>query len=278
MALQNHFRGYFVSEKSKKYEAHLTRLVNEGDQLLNAIQYDCAPKEFLKKLSIELNNDQTLINEFFNLLPNFRSSYQSWYSEAQAVVKQLLPDRLENFNSYFEFAKPRKEITFQNYMIRDYLQGLRITRGGGYEIIADGSAAIPEFTQQLNIVKAAKDTLDSALIDLKGMLQADLFDTEIESAAGLAKAGFLRAAGAICGVVIEKHLNHVCVLHGFAISKKHPTINDLNQLLKDKNIISVPQWRHIQLLADIRNLCDHAKSKEPTIDEINDLVIGSKKY
>ena len=30
-------------------------------------------------------------------LPNFKIHYDSWYSEALAVVKQLLPDRLDDF-------------------------------------------------------------------------------------------------------------------------------------------------------------------------------------
>ena len=73
--------------------------------------------------------------------------------------------------------------------------------------ICDGSAAIPEFKQQLNIVKAARDVLDSTLIDLTSILQADLFDSELDSARALMKSGFFRLAGAICGVIIEKHLS-----------------------------------------------------------------------
>jgi hypothetical protein len=105
-------------------------------------------------------------------------------------------------------------------------------------------------------------------LDLKAVLQADLFDTEIESAAALAKAGYLRAAGAICGVVIEKDLLHVCDLHNVTVKKKHAGISDLNQLLRDADITTVPQWRFVQHLADIRNICDHAKGREPTKEEL----------
>jgi len=144
-------------------------------------------------------------------------------------------------------------------------------------VIADGYAAIPEFTQQLNMVKAAKVALGSKLMDLKAVLQADLFDTELETAAALAKAGYLRAAGAICGVVLEKHLRHVCEVHGITIRKKNPGISDLSQMLKDADVTTVPQWRFIQHLADIRNICDHAKGREPTKEEIEDLVAGTEK-
>ena len=221
--------------------------------------------------------DEAKLNEFIKELPSFGDSYQKWYSKSQAVIKQVLPDRLSDFASHYEFPRVRKDIDFQNYMIRDYLQGLRVTRGGGYQVVVDSSAAIPEFKQQCNMVKAAKDSLESALMDLTAVLQADLFDTEIETAGALAKAGYLRAAGAICGVVIEKHLNHVCENHNLKIAKKNPGIFDLTQRLRSSGVITVAQERFIQSLADTRNLCSHAKGREPTKDEITELVEGAGK-
>ncbi len=265
-----------MSERTKKFDAELDVLLEKGDMLWMAIQYDCHPKEFKARVSESFKGDKDKIDGYLKGLPNFRNDYQAWYSEAQALIKQVMPNRLADFTSYYEYPRVRKDISFQNYMIRDYLQGLRITRYGS-EVVADGSAAIPEFVQQLNMVKAAKASLESSLMDLKAVLQADLFDSEIETAGALAKAGYLRAAGAICGVVLEKHLHHVCDAHNIKVAKKNPTISDLIQLLKDGNVITVAQWRFIQSLADTRNLCDHAKGREPTRDEIADLVGGTER-
>lgn len=240
-----------------------------------AMQYDAAPEEFEEAYLPRFDDDEKELEAFLKKLPNFRSTYQGWYSRAQAVIKQVMPDRLSDFVSYFDVPKGRKDITFQNYMIRDYLQGLQVTRAG--RVAVSASAAIPEFTQQLNMLKAAKVALGSTLMDLKAVLQADLFDTEVETAGALAKAGYLRAAGAICGVVLEKHLHHVCGVHGITIRKKNPGISDLSQMLKDADVTTVPQWRFIQHLADIRNICDHAKGREPTKEEIEDLVAGTEK-
>lgn len=266
-----------MSERTKKFEVELNQLIDDGQMLMVAMQRDCQPVQFRKLYLQTLKGDKDKLKIFEKKLPNFKENYQEWYSKAQAVIRQIMPGRLSDFNSYFDIPKGRKDITFQNYMIRDYLQGLRVTRGWEKEVVADGSAAIPEFEQQLNMVRAAKSNLQSTLMDLKAVLQADLFDTEVENAGALAKAGYLRAAGAICGVVIEKHLLHLCDLHGVAVSKKNPGISDLIQLLKDANVITVPQWRFIQHLADIRNLCDHANGREPTKDEIADLVAGTEK-
>jgi uncharacterized protein (UPF0332 family) len=93
----------------------------------------------------------------------------------------------------------------------------------------------------------------------------------------LNKKGFTRGAGAIAGVVLERHLKQVCKNHNITITKRNPTINDLNQLLKDNNIIEVPDWRFIQRLSDLRNLCDHDKEKEPTRGEVEELINGVEK-
>ena len=200
-----------MSERDKKFENELDVLINRGELLYLAIQYDCLPKNRKGKNEKVVGKEKSMSR--LDKLPDFKSDYQSWYSEALALIKQVLPDRLNDFVSHYEYPGNRKEITFGNYMIRDYLQGLRIVRGVTNEVIVDETAAIPEFRQQLNIVKAARALLRSTLIDLTSMLQADLFDSEIDSAGALAKSGFLRAAGAICGVVIEKHLKQICDTH-----------------------------------------------------------------
>lgn len=236
-----------------KYKKDLDRLILDGDSLLDAIQ---------------------------KALPMFKDKYQTWYSESLAIIKLLLPDRLSDFVRLYEKPKARKEVKDENYVIEDYLQGL--TRGNifGDIIIAGGvgfRAAIPQFEQQLNIVKSVKRRLESSLFDIKQLLQADLFDSELEAARELNKNGFVRGAGAMAGVVLEGHLSQVCENHKISITKKKPTINDYNQSLKDSAVIEVHDWRFIQHLGDLRNLCDHDKKKEPTKEQVEELIAGVEK-
>lgn len=265
-----------MTERTKKFAEELDDLILTGDLLLMSMQNECAPAAFREAYQEKHPVEEDEWEEVLKNLPDFRRDYQAWYSKAHSVIGQLLPHRLADFVSYFEVPKGRKSVDFQNYVVRDDLQGLTITSWGG-ETVVDPSAAIPEFKQQLNLVKAAKEALDSTLLDIRGVLQADLFDSEIETAAALGKSGYLRAAGAICGVVIEKHLHHVCEIHKVTVRKKNPGISELNQLLKDASIISIPRWRFVQHLADIRNICDHAKGREPTREEIEDLITGTEK-
>lgn len=205
---------------------------------------------------------------------SFKVNYERWYSEALAVIKQILPDRVSDFVVLYKNDK-RKVTDYLSYTISDYLIGLKVTRG--YEIKVNSDAGYPKYQQQLAILEATRQRFDSLLFDIKQLLQADLFDTELEAAKELAKKGFLRAAGAIAGVLIEKHLKEVLTNRKINVVKKNAGIADLNELLKNNNIIDIPQWRQIQLLADYRNLCDHSKSREPKIEEIDDLLNGTNK-
>jgi hypothetical protein len=206
------------------------------------------------------------------------SAYQTWYSEAKALVRQLLPDRLSDFARLYEKSKARKNITAENYSIEDYLHGLNVTTGGWEKKKVVGpDAAIPLFRQQLAILESVRARFESSLFDIRQLVQADVFDSELDEARELARKGFARAAGALAGVVLEHHLARVCDNHAIKVTAKRPGIADLNDALKSGSVVEIPMWRFIQHLADVRNLCDHSKKSEPTEAEVDDLVTGVMK-
>lgn len=254
-----------MPSRLEQLKKEVAELVRRGDLLYYAFADD------LGKLPDNLKKELTKAKV---VLPRFDSEYESWYSEAHRVVKQILPDRLEDFVKHYKNEK-RKEIDFLTYSISDALIGLTARQYG--KLVADKGAALPKMEGQANILKSAQKRFDSALFDITEVLQADLFDSELDAAQNLAKNGFVRAAGAVAGVVLEKHLGHVCDQHRLKSKKSHPTISDFYQLLKEASIIDVPMWRFIQHLADIRNLCDHGKDREPTKEEVLEMIEGVKK-
>ena len=208
-----------------------------------------------------------------NLL-KFRAKYEIWYSEALYLVKIILPDRLNDFKDYYEnkkvsslkgaitYTPPRNEGIRLDY---DYMPPKKI----------DFAQSL--FANQLNIVRSCQRRFESSLFDIEQLVQADLFDSELGAAKELNKKGFNRGAGAIAGVVLERHLSQVCYNHNVKILKRNQTINDYNQLLKNADIIEVKDWRFIQRLADLRNLCDHDKKIEPKQEDIEELISGVEK-
>jgi hypothetical protein len=255
----------------EKYKKDLEKLVHKGGMLLMAMQHECFPKQTAEALGDKAT-------EYIKKLPKFSNDYQAWYSESKVVIKQLLPDRLLDFERYYEKPKTRKDITSDNYRIEDYLQGLNVIRGWEKEKVVGPDAAISQFQQQLAILKAVSSRFDSSLFDIRQLVQADIFDSELETARELVKHGFLRGAGAISGVVLEKHLSQVASNHNIKTPKKHPTISDFIDLLKNSEVLDIPSWRQMQRLGDIRNLCDHNKDREPTKEEVNELIDGVEKY
>lgn len=261
-----------MSTNLDKYKEDLDRLIATGHDVRSGLVREALGKaEFEKQVRAELG-DEEKIKAFLKKVPDFKSTYQSWYSEALVLVKQLLPDRLADFVRLYEKPKNRKDISFENYRIEDALQGLRVTLGG--DVKAETRSALPHMEQQIAIVLSIKRRFESSLFDIKRLVQADLFDSELDASKELLKNKFARAAGAIAGVVLEKHLAQVCDNHSVAISKKHPSIADLNDALKASSVIDVPQWRFVQHLGDLRNLCDHNKSADPTPEQVEDLIVG----
>ena len=257
----------------ERYKGDLERLIAKGGELESAMRYKGGPEVFKRELREQLEEEE--VAALIRKLPSFSAEYQAWYSEAKALLRQLLPDRLDDFSSYYEKPKTRKALTVESYRISDYLQRLRVMQWGKEAVTP--SAAIPLFQQQLAIVKAVKSRFESSLFDIRQLVQADLFDSELEAAKDLVKHGFLRAAGAVAGVVMETHLAQVCDNHGITVRKRNPTIADFNDALKNADVIDTPQWRSNQHLGDIRNLCDHKKDAEPTREQANDLVDGVMK-
>ena len=249
----------------RRYKEDLEKLIKKGQELLVAVTYECTPdgkdialmRAFKMDLSIDREED----------ILSFSEEYELWYTEARAVVRQLLPDRLEDFCAYYNEKGG-------NYTLADYL--------AGNMLYTELERAVSLFQQQLVIVQAASHRLESSLFDIRKLVQADLFDSELEAAEAFIDSGFHRAAGAIAGVIMEKHLAQVCENHALELPQR-PTIKDFNRILRENNVIDDRESRFIEYLRPMRNSCVHHntekdnKEKEALEKCATDLVEGVKK-
>lgn len=257
----------------ERFKQDLDDLIRRGRMLECAMIRDVYGIERLRDAVGEMSDESFAKLEAD--IPKFRDAYEAWYSECLPVLKQLLPDRVDDFKRQYEKARTRKNADFVTYVIEDYMIGLYVTYGGDVKV--DLSAAIPKMQNQSAILSAAKARFKSSLFEIRQLVQADLFDSEIASARELHKNKFYRAAGAVAGVVLEKHLAQVCSDHSIKLAKKNPGIGDFNEAMKAAGTIDIPQWRHISMLGDIRNICDHNKLRDPTEAQVTDLIDGTDK-
>lgn len=208
----------------------------------------------------------------------FEHDYQKWYTECCALMRQLLPERLSEFEYLYKGDVKRKGVNINTYNIQDWLMGARSGEDWqGNKIFDDFAAVAMRFRTQFAILQTIEARFESSLFDIRQLVQADILDSELDAGRELKRHGFGRAGGAIAGVVLEKHLSEVAKNHGVVVRKKNPNISDCNDALKISNTYDTPVWRQIQRLGDIRNLCSHHKDRDPTNDEIDELLEGVEK-
>jgi hypothetical protein len=180
--------------------------------------------------------------------------YQRWFSSARAIVAKNQQSRLKEFDALHESALS--------------------LFAGSYMTQHDEYSTINNLRQQADILHAVPDHIRYSALDLELQAYATLMDDEISAAKALAKHGFLRPAGALTGVILERHLKNLLRKHDPPIAfRANSTLSILNDLCKDR-VYDVPVWRHVQQLTDLRNLCVHEKDREPTKDEVGQLLTG----
>lgn len=233
--------------------------------------------EEIKKELNALIDEQTKLFELTKKnddILQFGTAYQKWYSRALKLVEALAPERLAEFSSYYLIDPKRKLTDAGNYVIQDYIKGIAARTNRYDKPLWDTNTIVfIRTSNQLQIIASLSSRIDSVLQDVRGHLFAELQDTELSAADNLLKIN-IRSAGALAGVVLERHLQRTAINHGITIRKKNPTIADLNDPLKKKGVYQTPMWRKIQLLADIRNLCSHQKSTDPTKEQVEELISG----
>jgi hypothetical protein len=203
--------------------------------------------------------------------PSFGQAYQLWYTPALKVVSTLAPDRLAEFRGLYEGDPKRKGIGSLDsltYTIRDYLAGVVPS---DYRVPDTSVCVRNRLCMQIQILASLETRIGGVLANITAHLFSEIQDLELAAARRLQSTS-QRAAGALAGVVLERHLQEVAKNRNVQLNKKAPTLSDWNDALKAVDAYDTAPWRRIQHLADIRNLCCHNKDREPTSAEVDDLI------
>jgi hypothetical protein len=260
-----------MNDNLDRSKADLAKLIGLGSEML--LDLDYRHRRETNSITKDEEADTKRIHG------SFEKNYQRWYTEACAVIKQLLTDRLTEFKLLYHGDGKRKQINVATYNIQDWLNGVQAGINNFGEKVFNGFAAVlMRFKTQFDILCVARSRFQSSLFNITQLARADIFDSELDAARELLSAGFLRPDGMVADVVLEKHLAEVCVNHDVKLSAQHRTISTLNDTLKNAQVLDVPRWRQVQRLGDLRNLCGHSKDREPTKDEVAELIDGTEKF
>ena len=189
------------------------------------------------------------------LSEEFKLDYQDWYSSCCALLERNYnKERTSEFKS--EYENNIKTIISENY----------ITLNTEYTFI-------DSFKHQASILNALPLYIEHRLSDIELTVASILMDDELLEAEYLLKKGFIRAAGALAGVVLERHLKMMCDKNEPKLKyPKNAAISKLNEILKSNNLLDISDWHKIQYLGAIRNKCDHDKKVEPKKEDVADLI------
>lgn len=210
-----------------------------------------------------LSEIEELIKQANKLLENksdskkgvdFQCEYNDWYTKSFRIVKRYLPDRIDEFSALYESTGKIKDF----FLSHPY------------------SSFNEPFILQIAIFASVPGILSSFYQNMDAMIYFEYQEDELNEANKLLAIS-VRAAGAVAGVVLEKHLKRLCSNNGIS-GAEEMTLGKLIPLLSTNGIISVTENKKLTYLADIRNKCDHAKKEEPREDEVKDLIDQTRRF
>ena len=119
------------------------------------------------------------------------------------------------------------------------------------------------------IFNAAKEDFEGGyLTSLKQLVQAEVFESEIEQAEELLKSGYKLAAAVIAGVVLETALRELSANNSIAIGK----LDTMNGQLAKAGVYNKLQQKQITAIADIRNNAAHGKPELFSEPDVKNMI------
>lgn len=190
-------------------------------------------------------------------------AYQEWYSKSQRVISSIEKERLAEFIEMYEGSNRTsgiKQFFLTNIDERHLFH----------------SSAVSCLYNQIAILSACDSLVDPFYQDILGRVYFEYQEDELETAKKLMEIN-IRAAGALAGVILEKHLKRVCTNHKIT-GMEEKTLNPIITVLYTNSIIDLTVKKNLDYLSDIRNKCDHSTQNEPTEIEVNDLITHTGRH
>ena len=125
------------------------------------------------------------------------------------------------------------------------------------------------FDRQKALFLAFKDDYEKGLISsIKYLIEANVFDTELEQAKELLSNKYKLAAAVIAGVVLETALRSLCD----KAEIPHGKLDKMNADLAKAGTYNSLKQKKITALANIRNSAAHGKDSEFTHKDVEDMI------
>ncbi|WP_151814710.1 HEPN domain-containing protein, partial [Acinetobacter junii] len=126
------------------------------------------------------------------------------------------------------------------------------------------------------LVATYDDFKNGFLVSFKQIIQAEVFDSELEQSRSLLENGYKNAAAVIAGVVLETAIKEVCLNNNIEIERKKLT--QLNDDLAKAGVYNKLQQKQITALADIRNSAAHGNYEQFTKEDVERMIDDIERF
>jgi hypothetical protein len=123
-------------------------------------------------------------------------------------------------------------------------------------------------SQHFILLAAKEDYEGGYLHKIRNLIQADVFDNELEQADELLASGYKTPAAVIAGIVLETSLRQVCQDHGLAAGK----LDKMNADLAKVGVYNKLVQKQITTLADIRNNAAHGHCDQFDEGDVTNMI------
>jgi hypothetical protein len=172
--------------------------------------------------------------------------YLNWCIKARHLILSSCGENSQHFKAFEKIEKPK-----------------------AYETTFDALKRVKA------VFFAAKEDYEGGyLTSVKNLVQAEVFDSELEQAAELFEAGYATAAAVIAGAVLETTLRNLCDANSIA----HGKLDKMNADLAKAGVHNALVQKNITALAATRNSAAHGKTGEFSKDDVKHMIAEVNRY
>jgi len=171
--------------------------------------------------------------------------FTSWKAKSRTLLVLACSDKSEHYKAFNENAK-------SNYTTNgDILLKLKA--------IMDG---------------AKEDYVGGYCNSARSMIQAEVFDSELEQATELLSNGYYPAAAVIAGVVLETTIRQMCDEESVA----HGKLDKMNSDLVKAGRYNLLVQKQVTALADLRNKAAHGHNEQFTKTDVESMIVEVRRF
>jgi len=201
----------------------------------------------------------------------FSRGYEEWYRACLALLQANGASTVADFCAHYKGFDLLMEDTLHKVLMNPPQNGT----DGYYP--RETTAIESRLRRQIDLLSSLSGEVEARESSYLSALSSAYVDDEYGQAEELLANGYVRAAGVVAGVAMERHARLLARSHNVALtpnppSKQKADFSDTIYCLKRAGVITEVQRRQFESLYGIRTDCAHVNRPEPQQGDVKRLV------